>query len=333
MIAESEKDFKTPPQKNRVIFLSGMLVLVLALVAVCTLLIANLPHLCESRYEPEQQISLVESKVPANTAPNASDEKIILRVAIAPVISPENSLDDYKELVNYLAKKLNRQGKLLQRGTYAEINELVRHFCCDVAFVCTYALIRGEKAFGMKPFVIPEIEGAITYHSYIIVPASSEVTSLIELRNKRFASADLMSTSGWLYPALWLQGRGEQPESFFSEHMISGSHDRSIQAVFNNYVDGAAVDSLVYDQMARDVPGIDQLRIIQKSPPFGMPPFVIHPETDPQLLKELKNVMLVMHEDPEGKRILDALDIGKFVMPIPGMYDSVKDAVKKWEKR
>ncbi len=158
-----------------------------------------------------------------------------LRVAIAPVVSPEKSLQLYQGLVNHLAEKLGRRPVSLPRGTYVDVNDLLRYGRCDLAFVCTYPFVRGEREFGLEILVVPEIGGEVTYHSLILVPRGSNATSLLDLRGKRFASADILSNSGWLYPATWLKDRGEDATSFFGEHVITGSHDRSVTAVNSAY--------------------------------------------------------------------------------------------------
>lgn len=70
-------------------------------------------------------------------APSSEREqaKVALRVAIAPVISPRETLKSYSDLVDYLGKRLGRPAEIIQRNSYAEVNELVRSGDCDVAFV------------------------------------------------------------------------------------------------------------------------------------------------------------------------------------------------------
>jgi phosphonate transport system substrate-binding protein len=89
---------------------------------------------------------------------------------------------------------------LIQRGTYAEINELIRTGGADVAFVCGGAHVDGQHEFGMKLLVAPQMRGETMYFSYIIVPRDSNAQSLTNLRGKRFAFSDPLSNSGYLAP-------------------------------------------------------------------------------------------------------------------------------------
>lgn len=287
------------------------------------------------RYAPQDQVNLEGPRAPVGgKAAQPVASRLALRVAVAPVISPEKSLEMYNAFVQYLAKKVNREPVYLQRQTYAETNHLVRYRRCDIAIVCAYPFVLGEREFGMQALVVPQVNGVVTYHSLILVPKTSQAASLLDLRGKRFASADIISNSGWLFPVSWLKSRGEDPDHFFAQHVITGSHDRSVKAVATGYVDGAAVDNLVYEQMAQEDPALsEKTKIITKSPPFGMNPLVVHPQIDVTLKNQLLRVLLGMHEDPEGRQVLAPLRIERFVAPEDGLFDGVRAAAKILEAR
>ena len=115
--------------------------------------------------------------------------------------------------------------------------------------------------------------------------------------------------------------QGRIRDKFFGEHVITGSHDRSLQAVVDGFVDGAAVHGIVYSQMVAEDPSILQkVRVLAKSAPFGIPPIVAHPNLDPTLKKAILSVLLSMHEDAEGKSILKKLQIERFVVPDADLF-------------
>jgi phosphonate transport system substrate-binding protein len=321
-------------------FLNRLLLSVLCTVAIVFVVYCIIElfgqNAIDSRYVPQKWITLGENQeltykgLPANNTP--SNPRI--KVAVAPVISPEKSLETYQWFVDYLGAVLKRNAVLLQRQSYAEVNNMVRYGGCDIAFICTYPFVQAERDFGAKILVIPQINGKITYQSFIIVPSTSTAVSLLYLRGKRFASSDILSNSGWLFPATWLLEKGEDPESFFDEHILTGSHDRSIVAVATGYVDGAAVDSLIYKLMIKEDPSLlEKTRIIMKSPEFGMPPVVVHPKMNPVLKEHLLNTLITMHETPGGKVVLTKLGIDRFLIPDNELYDSVRQAATLWESR
>lgn len=258
--------------------------------------------------------------------------KIPLRVALAAVVSPRSTLESYGTLLNYLGERAGRPVKLIQGLTYAEVNERVRSGDVDVAFICTNAYVEGHRQFGMELLVTPQVRGTATYHSYIIVPQASETQTVLDLKGKVFAFTDPMSHTGRLVPLWLLSQMGEQAETFFRRTLFTYSHDNSIQAVADQLVDGAAVDSLVYDfAIARMPQYAARTRIIWKSPPYAAPPVVVHPSLNPELKEQLRRIFLDMDKDERGQAILKDLMIDRFVVLDDAAYDSVRavgDAVR-----
>ena len=253
-------------------------------------------------------------------------EVLPLRVAIAAVISPEGTVEGYAPLLAYLAEQLDRPVEVEQRRTYAEVNELIETGEVDLAFVCTSAYIAGRQDFEMQLLAAPVVNGETFYRSQLIVPANSAATSIADLRDKVFAFTDPMSFTGRVYPTYLLQQIGTTPARFFHRTFFTYSHDDAIMAVANSLADGAAVDSLVLDfALARDPRLREKLRIIHTSPPFGVPPVVVRPDIRPQLRAELEGILLGMHEDAEGVRALEALDVERFTLVTPELYDKVDE--------
>lgn len=252
-----------------------------------------------------------------------------LRVAVAGVISPKETFKTYQDLLQYLGKRLDRPVELVQRKTYAEINDLIRSGGIDLAFVCTQAYVQGQQDFGMELIAAPVVGGEPLYRAYIVVPADSATVSMDDLKGRIFAFTDPDSNSGRLYPThqLWL--RGQDPESFFRKVVYTYSHDNSIKAVADKLVDGASVDSLVYEATVTRNPDLAaRTRVIQRSEPFGAPPVVVHPALAADLKASLRATILELNSDPEGQAILTSLGIDRFVVPDQSIYEPVREMLR-----
>lgn len=252
-----------------------------------------------------------------------------LRVAVAGVISPKETYKTYQDLLQYLGAQLDRPVELVQRKSYAEINDLIRAGGIDLAFVCSEAYVQGQQDFGMELLVAPEVRGEALYRSYLIVPTDSPVERFDQLRDKIFAFTDPDSNSGRLVPSYALSQMGETPEGFFRKVVYTYSHDNSIKAVADKLVDGASVDSLVYDYLeARDPALAEHTRVIWRSDPFGSPPVVVHPGLSAELKERLRQILIGMDSDPRGRAIMDGLMIDRFVVPGPAAYESVREMLR-----
>ena len=262
---------------------------------------------------------------PVSTTTYSPNDTKPLRIAVAAVISPKGTVESYSDLLAYIGRKLNRRVELVQRQTYAEVNDLVKNGDADVAFVCTSAYVVGQRDFGMELLVAPQVNGETVYYSLLIVPTDSPARSMVDLRGKVYAFTDPMSLTGRVYPTSLVKSFDGTPETFFARTFFTYSHDNAIKAVADKVADGASVDSLVYDFIvARDATITTRTRIIHRSPAFGIPPVVVNPNLSPQFKESLRELFLQINSDPDGQAILRNLMIEKFVVVSDRIYDSAR---------
>jgi len=256
-----------------------------------------------------------------------------LKIGLAAMITPKKAFSYYKDLFDYVGRKTGRDVEMVQRPTYDEMDNLLRTSEVKTAFICSGPYVRDNKEFGVEILVAPVVSGKPFYHAYIITSKNSPYTSLAELEGKSFAFTDPKSNTGKLVPTYMLAKRFKKtPEEFFSSIKYSGSHDRSIEMVAKGLVNGASVDSLIYDYLYKKGSRYVKLtKIIEKSEAYGIPPVVVTKDIDPSLKERLRKVFLNMHNDPEGRRILNGLMIDRFIVPDDRNYDTVRQ-MEEWLK-
>lgn len=249
-----------------------------------------------------------------------------IKIAISAVISPAETLKTYQELLTFLGDYLGKEIMLIQKPTYAEVNDLLKASSVDMAFICSLAYVAGKEDFGMELLAAPNVRGRTVYFSYLIVPKDSDAKSLEDLKGTAFAFTDPMSNSGRLAPTYQLSLMDETPDSFFGGHVFTYSHDNSIRAVADGLVDGAAVDSLVYDYMTTTNPELESgTKVIATWGPYGMPPVVVNPEIDNSLKKQLRSFLLNLAATSRGRQILNSLEIDHFEVVDDAIYDSIRE--------
>lgn len=264
-------------------------------------------------------------------APDMSKENAEeLKVAVAAMVSPKETLKSYKSLLDYLSAKLDIQVRLIQRKSYREINELFEKDQVDLAFICTGPYVALRHRLGIEGLATPVVRGRPFYQSYLIVNQESPFQTLEDLRNHRFAFTDPDSNTGSLVPRYWLAMIGQKPSTFFSNQIYTYSHDNSIMAVARALVDGAAVDGHQWEFFNLHNPQYTrQTRVIQKSALFGSPPLVASIALAPEMKDAIRKSVLAMHQEPEGKRILDQLLIDRFEPPQEQWYQPVREMYLK----
>lgn len=280
---------------------------------------------CNERGEPVK-VNL-DKRVPAEATEKVALPKTQISLGIGSMITPKEGYIYYQRLVDYLEKKLATPVVTVDRGSYEEFNQLLKKGELDLAFVCGGPYVEGKEEFGLDLLVMPEtLSGETVYYSLIIVPPRSQARRFEDLRGKRFAFTDPLSNSGKLVPEYMLAQQGETPEHFFGKVVYTSAHDKSIYAVAAGEVDGAAVDSLIYEYLVRKEPQLAQkVRVLSRSAPYGIPPVVVRPDIPAELRERLRKALLAMHEDPEGALILQGMMLHRFVAANDAAYKTIRD--------
>jgi phosphonate transport system substrate-binding protein len=264
--------------------------------------------------------------LPVSRESDARSHERELRVAVAAMISPKETFIYYKELLDYIADRMEYRIHLIQRKTYEEINSLFPKNQIDLAFICSGPYATAKEVYGFEAIAVPSIRGTPFYQSYLIVHKNSHFQKLEDLRGHVFAFTDPDSNTGTLVPRFWLYKIGESADRFFSDTRFTFSHDNSILAVAKNLVDAASVDGHKWEYYNSRNPYFTSLtRVIKKSDPFGSPPLVANIHLPEALKSRIREIVLSMHETTEGRRIQDALMIDRFQAPNEEWYRPVRE--------
>lgn len=248
-----------------------------------------------------------------------------LRLSIGSIITPEQGYVYYQQMVDYLSDRLDLAITVVDPGNYRKLNTMLEHAEVDIAFVCSGPYVEGRKTFGLELLAAPVVNGEAAYYSDLIVSASSPAKSLDDLQGKSFAFTDPQSNTGCLVPRNLLKQRGHTPESFFSSFSYTYAHDRSIHAVAEGLVDGAAVDSLIWDYLSAADPKLHRrVRVVERFGPFAIPPVVAAPHVPQELREKFRQALLTMHQDPQGQTILQGMHIDRFTPIDDGAYDTIR---------
>jgi phosphonate transport system substrate-binding protein len=252
-----------------------------------------------------------------------------IKIGVASMITPVDAVKYYQSVIDYIGEQVHRPMQMVHRRTYDEMDSLLEQGEVQVAFICAAPYVKNREKFGVELLVAPSVNGRPIYHSYIIVHKDSSLKSFADLKGKVFAFTDPKSNTGKLYPSYLLKTMHSAPEKYFKRHMYSYSHNKSIELVAKRVVDGAAVESLVYEYMIKTgSPYARQTRIIKRSPPYGTPPVVVTRDVDPALRDRIRDAFMNMNKNEKGKAILDAMMIDGFVQ----ISDTAYDPIRKMER-
>ena len=177
-----------------------------------------------------------------------------LNVAVASMISPDETFVHYQALLEYLGAQVDMRINLIQRKTYAEINGLLGSGGIDLAFICSGPYASGRDRYRFEALAVPLVHQKAVYRALLLTHQASAVNRLEDLRGKVFAFSDPDSNAGCFVPSFLLAEKRERPKTFFGKTIFTYSHDNSILAVSRSLVDGAFVHEHIWEYYSQKIP-------------------------------------------------------------------------------
>ncbi len=234
----------------------------------------------------------------------------------------------------YLSLKSGEKIRLIFTKSYDEMRSLLESGAIDIAYLCGATYVESRQSAKLDILAVPVVAGAPYYFSYVIARNDCDCHSILDFKDKTYAYSDPKSNSGSIVPQYELLKHGINPRYFFNKTITTYDHAESIHAVAVGFVDGASVDSIVYDAFVMFNPDIaKKIKIVQKMGPFPSTPLVVRRALSKDKKKALRLAVTAMHSDPVGKKILFRLGIERFdyrppydYTPIAKMINSLKKA-------
>ncbi len=257
----------------------------------------------------------------------ASAETAPLRIGLTPAfLHDRHGL--MAEWQSFLEHRLGRPVKFVLRDSYSDTMNLIKQGQLDAAWLCDYPYVLMKSR--VRLLATPLNEGRPYYRSYLIVPTRDTTTkSIADLAGKVFAYADPYSNTGYLAPRYELIKRGLDPRNHFRKTFFTWSHRKAVEAVALHLADGAAVDSYIWESLAKLAPDLTgRTRIVNRSGEFGFPPFVASNSLADADFQALRRVLMEMTRDAEGRDLLAKLHLDGFIEASPSLYANVEDMVR-----
>ena len=245
-----------------------------------------------------------------------------LRVGMTPAVlhTQHGMLGQWR---SYMESKLKRQVVFVQRDSYRETIDLLQLAQLDFAWICSYPYVYLRKH--VRLVAVPLYHWRPYYRAYLIVPEKKpRIESLLQLRGKVFAYADPYSNTGYLVPRYQLRVAGEDPAKFFGRTFFTYAHLKVIEAVADGLADGGAVDGYIWDSLDMVKHEItSRTWLLSQSEEYGFPPFVAHKAVNKEDFIAMQRMLITMRYDPQGKALLNALNLDAFTLSDDKLYNSV----------
>jgi len=259
--------------------------------------------------------------------PTSRAETQPFRFGLTPVFL-SNDLELLGHLQAYLTSRLGGPVELVSRRTYQEITALLVSGQIHSAWICGYPYVQYKADLDLV--ATPVWHGKPLYQAYLIAADGRAVQDWQSLKGDVHAFSDPDSNSGFLVTRTLLAKNKLLPENFFSRTFFTYGHRNVVRAVASGLAQSGSVDGYVYEVMRETEPDlIKQTSIVRQSEWLGFPP-VASPKSlagDPRV-KALRQALVSMRDDPEGKKVLDLLRLDGFLATDPSLFDTIAAEVE-----
>jgi phosphonate transport system substrate-binding protein len=156
--------------------------------------------------------------------------------------------------------------------------------------------------------------------------------SFDDLRGARWAYNEPASHSGYHVVRAYLASQGLDG-AFFGEVLAAGSHEVALRQILAGKADAAAIDSTVLELQSLAEPQlINDIRVIASLGPSPIPPWVVGTHVPSHVRGAVRRLLLEMHTDAEGQRLLARTQLARFVAVSDADYDPIRELLRHAEQ-
>ncbi len=267
---------------------------------------------------------------PAKTSAALGTPENPIKMAMVPSLDTQKLMASGKKLAELLKKETGLTYSVSVPTSYTTVVSAMGAGTVDVGWLSPIPYVIAHDQYGVNVVLRTVRNKSDRYWAFIIARSDSGINKLADLKGKKFAYGDPVSTSGAIYPKHLLRTSGYDPEKFFSNVIYAGAHDKVVMAVYNKQVDGGAIyGGVVSDarekvvEMLPDV--MKKTKVIAKSIEIPNDTVSVRKGLPADLVKKITDGLMNVAKSDEGRiAVMSLYGIDGFVKAKDSDYDSVR---------
>lgn len=234
------------------------------------------------------------------------------------VLSSGNPVEEYKRFKNlsqYLEKRLNKKIELKIFGRYENLLRYYDEHFVDISIVCPVVYYKILEKHKVDASAVIKIRGHVLEAGVIVVRKDGEINSVNDLKGKKITLGSSICASNCIMPLYVLSKNGIKYTDI-SDMWSSGSDRAAILSVLSGLADAAGVkEESAFGFLDHGI------KIIARSPYVPRYIVVINESLPQKLQKQIRTALFSLKD----QELLKKIEIDGFEKPKPEMFRIVKD--------
>jgi phosphonate transport system substrate-binding protein len=276
-------------------------------------------------------VFLVAVCISISTVASADSEET-LRIVFIAYQNPEQVVDDVEPVVAYLEKELGLTIKYNVATNYAAVVEALKNNTADMGFMGPLQYVMAHAYAGARPILGEVYKGKATYTSRIFVRKDSGVKTLADLKGKSIAFVDPISSSGYLYPMELFKSEGlveKDASEFFKRIYFAGGDEQAIRAVYNGFVDAAAIGQFSFSLLRPEER--DEVIFVGESKPLPSHCVVVRKGLGVEKTSALQNALLKIQDGPNKGLLKNLYGVDGYVKVTHESFKEVEEIARDYD--
>ncbi|UXR65463.1 phosphate/phosphite/phosphonate ABC transporter substrate-binding protein [Bdellovibrio bacteriovorus] len=240
----------------------------------------------------------------------SSDKPV--RLALVPGQDSAVLMENGKILEKWILQQSGVHVRVQVPVSFVAVVEAMGSERVDVAILNPFGYILAHEKYGATARLMG-VNGEYSEYWGQIITANPKIKNLQDLKGKKFAFVDPVSTSGYVLAAKLLQDEKIK----LGETIFAGKHDSVVTMVYQGRVDaGATYNTPAENGVPQDArrlvtmqfPDVyEKVRILAKTGPIPSEPVVYRKNFPPELEKKISQALKSFSSTPEGGKALKKL--------------------------
>lgn len=257
----------------------------------------------------------------------AEPERLVL--GFVPTENAERLAETAKPLADELSKELDIPVEAFVSAQYIGLAEAMGARKVDIGFLNSFNYVLAKDLFDVEVILKTVRRGRGSYRSQFVTRSDTGIDSVRDLRGKRLAFVDPVSTSGYLFPAAYMMEQNVDPDTDLDRFIFAGSHDNALLALYRGEVDAAVSFEDARPRIQREYPDVmERLVVFEYTEWIPNDTVSLRAGLDDQLKERITAAFLSIAQTPEGRAALEAIHVDGFTPAGDAEYDVIRRTAK-----